>query len=262
MRVGTDVATRHLLPVAASAIIAEDEQSLADELGCHLAVLWPALRVVATAADGVDALAMFKRHRPEVMFLDIQMPCLTGLEVARRVHEQCHLVFITAYDAHAVAAFEAGALDYVLKPYGADRLAETVRRLQVRICQPPSWTIDQIESVAQSLRPRPYLSWIRASAGTEVQLVVVSDVCYFHADAKYTTVATAERELIIRRSIKELLAELDPGQFWPIHRSTIVNVSAIRSVGRNLAGGMVVKLKDRPERLSISEAHRHRFRHM
>ncbi len=248
--------------VEASAIIAEDEKTLRDELCGHLAVLWPGLRIVATAADGVDALAMFERHRPEVMFLDIQMPGLTGLEVARQVQERCHLVFITAYDAHAVAAFESGALDYVLKPYGADRLAETVRRLQGRLHQSPSWTIDQVKALAQSLGPRPYLTWIKASAGAEVKLIMVSDVCYFRADTKYTTVATAEQELIIRRPIKDLLAELDPGHFWQIHRSTIVNVAAISSVGRDLAGGMVLKLKDRPERLSVSEAHRHLFRHM
>ena len=118
------------------------------------------------------------------------------------------------------------------------------------------------KAVAQSLRPRPYLAWIKALAGADVKLIMVSDVCYFRADMKYTTVATAERELIIRRPIKDLLAELDPSQFWQIHRSTIVNVAAINAVGRDLAGGMVLKLKDRPERLSVSEAHRHLFRHM
>ena len=172
------------------------------------------------------------------------------------------LVFITAYDSHAVAAFEAGALDYVLKPYGADRLAETVHRLQSRIHQSPPWTIDQLKAVAQSLLPRSYLTWIKALAGADVKLIMVSDVCYFRADTKYTTVATPERELIIRRSIKDLVAELDPSQFWQVHRSTLVNVAAIKAVGRDLAGGMVLKLKDRPERLSVSEAHRHLFRHM
>lgn len=258
----TEAVARPSPPVEASAIIAEDEKALLDELCGHLAVLWPSLRIVATAADGVDALAMFERHRPQVMFLDIQMPGLTGLEVARQVHEQCHLVFITAYDSHAVAAFEAGALDYVLKPYGADRLAETVRRLQGRIHQSPPWTIDQLKAVAQILRPRPYLTWIKASAGADVKLIMVSDVCYFRADTKYTTVATSERELIIRRPIKDLVAELDPSQFWQVHRSTIVNVAAINAVGRDLAGGTVLKLKNRPERLSVSEAHRHLFRHM
>ncbi len=257
-----DAATRPSPPVEASAIVAEDEKALLDELCGHLAVLWPSLRIVATAADGVEALAMFERYRPQAMFLDIQMPGLTGLEVAHQVHEQCHLVFTTAYDSHAVAAFEAGALDYVLKPYGADRLAEAVRRLQGRIHQSPPWTVDQLKAVAQSLRPPRYLTWIKALAGADVKLIMVSDVCYFRADMKYTTVATAERELIIRRSIKDLLAELDPSQFWQVHRSTIVNVAAINAVGRDLAGGMVLKLKDRPERLPVSEAHRHLFRHM
>ncbi len=248
--------------VEASAIIAEDEKALLDELRGHLAVLWPGLRIVATAADGVHALAMFERHRPQVMFLDIQMPGLTGLEVAQQVQEQCHLVFITAYDVHAVAAFETGALDYVLKPYGVDRLAETVRRLQGRIHQSPSWTIDQFKAVAQSLRPRSYLTWIKASTGADVKLIIVDDVCYFRADTKYTTVATPDGEYIIRRSIKDLVAELDPSQFWQVHRSTIVNVAAISSVARDFGGGMVLKLKGRPERLSVSEAHRNLFRHM
>ncbi|MEO8812218.1 MAG: response regulator, partial [Caulobacteraceae bacterium] len=163
----TDAVARHAPPPDASAIIAEDESALRDELRCHLAVLWPNLRIVATAADGVEALAMFERHRPQAMFLDIQMPGLSGLEVARQVQDRCHLVFITAYDSHAVAAFEAGALDYVLKPYGAERLAETVRRLQGRIHNSPSWTIDQFKAVAQGLRPRPYLTWIKASAGVD-----------------------------------------------------------------------------------------------
>jgi DNA-binding LytR/AlgR family response regulator len=195
--VAAEAVARRSPPVEASAIIAEDEKALLDELCCHLAVLWPSLRFVATAADGVDP-----------------------------------------------------------------RLAERVRRLQGRIHQSPPWTIDQFKAVAQSLRPRPYLTWIKASAGADVKLIMVSDVCYFRADMKYTTVATSEREHIIRRPIKDLVAELDPSQFWRVHRSTIVNVAAINAVGRDSAGGMVLKLKDRPERLSVSEAHRHLFRHM
>jgi DNA-binding LytR/AlgR family response regulator len=248
--------------VEVSAIIAEDESALRDELRSHLAVLWPSLRIIATAEDGVDALSMFERHRPQVMFLDIQMPGLTGLEVAAQVQDRCHLVFITAYSSHAVAAFEAGALDYVLKPYSADRLAETVRRLQGRIHEAPSWTIDQFKAVVQSLGPRSYLTWIKASAGADVKLIMVTEVCYFAADTKYTTVATATQEFIIRRTIKDLAADLDPSQFWQVHRSTIVNVAAISSIGREFGGGMFLKLKDRPERLSVSETHRHLFRHM
>ncbi len=249
-------------PPEASAIIAEDEKALLDELCGHLAALWPSLRIVATAADGVEALALFEKHRPQIMFLDIQMPGLTGLEVAQQIQDRSHLVFITAYDAHAVAAFETGAIDYVLKPYGVDRLADTVRRLQGRINQSPALTADQVNALAQGFRPRPYLTWIKALAGTAVKLIMVSDVCYFRADTKYTTVATPDGDFIIRRPIKDLVVELDPNHFWQVHRSTIVNLAAISSVGRDLAGGTVLKLKDRPERLSVSEAHRHLFRHM
>jgi DNA-binding LytR/AlgR family response regulator len=245
-----------------TAIVAEDEKALLDKLCRDLASLWPELRIVATAADGVEALSLFEKHRPQVMFLDIQMPGLTGLEVARQVHDRCHLVFITAYDAHAVAAFETEALDYVLKPYGSDRLRETVRRLQDRIDRSPPWIIEQLKAVAQSLRSEPHLTWIKALDGAEVKLIMVSDVCYFRAETKYTTVATAEGEFIIRRSIKDLASELDPSLFWQVHRSTIVNVAMIGSVGRDLLGSMLLKLKGRPERLQVSETHRHLFRHM
>ena len=163
------------------------------------------------------------------MFLDIQMPGLTGLEVARQVHGQCHLVFITAYDSHAVTAFETEALDYVLKPYGPDRLAETVRRLQSRIDGSPPGIIEQLKAVAQSLRGDPHLTWIRVLDGAEVKLIMVSEVCYFRAETKYTTVATVGGEYIIRRSIKDLASELDPSQFWQISSSTIVVISMIGS---------------------------------
>jgi DNA-binding LytR/AlgR family response regulator len=248
--------------VEATAIVAEDEKALLDKLCRDLRSLWPGLRIVATAADGVEALALFEKHRPQVMFLDIQMPGLTGLEVARQVHDQCHLVFITAYDSHAVAAFETEALDYVLKPYGPDRLGETVRRVQGRIDRSPPWIIEQLKAVAQSLRSEPHLTWVRVLDGAEVKLIMVSDVCYFRAETKYTTVATAEGEFIIRRSIKDLASELDPSLFWQVHRSTIVNVAMVGSVSRDLLGGMILKLKGRPERLPVSEAHRHMFRHM
>lgn len=251
-------------PVApeATAVIAEDEQALREELQAHLGALWPRLKILASAANGVDALSLFEKLRPDVMFLDIQMPGLTGLEVAQHIDEQCHLVFITAYDAHAVAAFEAGAIDYVLKPYEPDRLAQAIRRVQARLTLSPPSVIEQLRAIAEAVRPKQHLTWIKASAGPDVKLILVSEICYFRADEKYTTVATAEHEFIIRRAIKDLIAELDPSHFWQIHRSTIVNVGMIHSVRRNLAGGTVLTLKGRPERLAVSEAHRHLFKHM
>jgi DNA-binding LytR/AlgR family response regulator len=247
---------------AATAIVAEDEPALREDIESRLARLWPELRLVASVGSGIEALAAFQRHRPQLMFLDIQMPGLTGLEVARQVAERSHLVFITAYDAHAVSAFESGAVDYVLKPYDDVRLGQTIRRLQQRLAAPPAAITDMLNELAASVQPRSYLNWIKASQGQEVSLITVRDICYFRADAKYTSVVTPAKEFIIRRPIKDLMAELDPSQFWQIHRSTIVNLEAISSISRNMAGEMFVKLKARPERLAVSEAHRHLFRHM
>ncbi len=246
----------------ATAIIAEDEDVLRQELQARLAALWPTLAVVAAVGSGPEALAAFERHRPSLMFLDIQMPGLTGLEVAQQVADRCHVVFVTAYDSHAVAAFEHGAVDYVLKPYDAARLGQTIRRVQQRLGAPPQSLAEALKEIAAASQPKPYLTWIRASAGAEVTMIMVRDVCYFRADAKYTTVVTAERDFIIRRSIKELVETLDPSLFWQVHRSTIVNVEAIASVTRNMAGATLLKLRNRPERLTVSEAYRSLFRQM
>jgi DNA-binding LytR/AlgR family response regulator len=247
---------------AATAIIAEDERALREDLEGRLAALWPRLKIIGGVDNGIDALTRFDRDRPDVMFLDIQMPGLTGVEVARQVAERCHVVFITAFDDHAVEAFEHGAVDYVLKPFDTPRLARTVRRVQDRLAAPPASLSEILNAVAAAAQPKTYLNWIKASHGSEVSLIMVRDVCYFRADAKYTVVVTADREFVIRRSIKDLLAELDPAQFWQIHRSTIVAAEAVASVGRNLVGEIVLKLKARPERLTVSAAHRHHFRHM
>lgn len=247
---------------AARAIIAEDERALREELESRLAVLWPRLEVVAGVDNGIDALAAFELDIPDIMFLDIRMPGLTGLDVAREVSEHCQVVFITAFDDYAIEAFERGAVDYILKPYDSSRLARTVERVQQRLTTSPSSLSEILKEVAMAARPRTFLSWIKASHGAEVSLIMVRDVCYFRADAKYTAVVTTGREFIIRRSIKDLLAELDPSLFWQIHRSTIVNAEAIASAGRNLAGEVVLKLKARPERLIVSAPHRHHFRHM
>ena len=254
--------TREPSSTHATAIIAEDERALREDLRSRLATLWPKLRIVAVVDNGIDALSRFESDRPDVMFLDIQMPGLTGIDVARQVRDRCHLVFITAFDDHAITAFEQGAVDYVLKPFDTDRLATTVRRLQGRLSAPPPSLTEILKEVAIAAQPKTYLNWIKASLGSEVSLITVRDVCYFRADAKYTSVVTAEREYIIRRSIKDLIGELDPSLFWLIHRSTIVNAEAVASVGRNLAGEIVLKLKSRPERLTVSAPHRHHFKHM
>jgi DNA-binding LytR/AlgR family response regulator len=244
-----------------TALLAEDEPILRAELESRLASLWPELRLVGSAANGVEALTMIDRHRPQIAFLDIAMPGLTGLEVARQIAGRCHIVFITAYDAYAVAAFEQGAIDYVLKPYDNGRLALALRRVRERLEASPAPLDLVLQQLAEASRPRDYLRWIKASRGNDVDLIMVGDVSYFQAETKYTTVYTTDREALIRRPIKELAAELDPNSFWQIHRSTIVNVEAIETVTRGLSG-IRVKLRNRPERLPVSDVHRHLFKHM
>jgi DNA-binding LytR/AlgR family response regulator len=244
-----------------SAVIAEDEPILRADLQSRLAALWPELRLAGAAGNGVEALALHDAHRPDIMFLDIEMPGLDGLQVARQLSGKCHVVFITAYDSHAVAAFDHGAIDYVLKPYDNGRLSITLRRLRERLAVAPPPLEDLMRELALAARPKEHLRWIKASRGNQVDLIMVSDVHYFQADSKYTTVHTASQEAIIRRSIKELASELDPNTFWQIHRSTIINVEAIESVSRGLAG-VGVKLRSRPGRLPVSDSYRHIFKHM
>jgi DNA-binding LytR/AlgR family response regulator len=246
---------------APKALIAEDEPILRADLQSRLKALWPELKIVGAAANGVEALAMFDVHSPAILFLDIEMPGLDGLQVAQQLSGGCHIVFITAYDSHAVAAFEAGAIDYVLKPYDNSRLAMALRRVKERLATAPTSMEELIQNLALSHKPKEYLRWIKASRGAEVDLIMVQEVDYFQAEAKYTTVFTERRESIIRRSIKDLASELDPNTFWQIHRSTIVNVEAIESVTKGIAG-VSVKLRRRPTRLPVSEAYRHLFRHM
>jgi DNA-binding LytR/AlgR family response regulator len=245
-----------------SAVIAEDETVLREELRTQLEALWPELRIVGEAASGIEALQLLERHRPQVMFLDIEMPGLTGLEVARQVGGRSHVVFVTAYDAYAVAAFEQGAVDYVLKPFDTARLALTIGRLKERVDSPPP-SLEVLLRELASARPAPeYLRWINASRGNEVRLITVDEVCYFQGDTKYTRVVTADGESLIRRTLKELQEQLDPAAFWTIHRSYIVNANAISGVARDFRGRVQVKLKARPEKLAVSEAHAHLFRQM
>ena len=175
-----------------SAVIAEDETVLREELRTQLEALWPELRIVGEAASGIEALQLLERHRPQILFLDIEMPRLTGLEVARQVGGRSHVVFVTAYDAYAVAAFEQGAIDYVLKPFDTARLAMTIRRLKDRVDHPPP-ALEALLRELAGARPAPeYLRWINASRGNEVRLITVDEVCYFQADTKYTRVVTAD----------------------------------------------------------------------
>jgi DNA-binding LytR/AlgR family response regulator len=245
---------------APTAVIAEDEPALRGQLVEQLGHLWPELDVVAEAGDGVAALRELDRHHPDVLFLDIEMPGASGLDVARQASGRAHVVFVTAYDQHALTAFEHGAIDYLLKPLAPARLHATVARLRERIGAPPARLEPAIASLAA--RPRSHLRWINASVGQNLKLITVEEVLYFQADTKYTRVVTAEGEALIRKPLKELVEELDPELFWQIHRSTLVNAAFVAGVARDFRGRMHVRLKGRDEQLLVSDSFTGRFRQM
>ncbi len=248
---------------APRAIIAEDEEVLREQLREQLSALWPELCVVAEAADGFAALHALETESPDILFLDIQMPEMSGLEVAHQASGRCHVVFVTAYDKYALAAFEEGAVDYVMKPFSPNRLATTVARLKKRMGGVPANLELLLQRLAETLpSERGYLRWITAWLGNEVRVITTEEVAYFHADNKYTMVVTPDAQTLIRKSIKELADELDPDLFWQIHRSTLVNVSVIAGVHRDFKGRLHVRLKDRKETLAVSEPYTHRFKHM
>jgi DNA-binding LytR/AlgR family response regulator len=250
-----------------TAVIADDEPRLAEYLKARLAALWPELVVAGMAANGPDALALLAREAPDIAFLDIRMPGLTGLEVARRAGAGVHVVFVTAFDQYAVDAFEHAAADYLLKPVSDERLAETVDRLKARVqaaAPMPDWraALAAIERLSP-LAPAPErLAWIRASAGQQVRLIAVEDVVYFQANDKYTSVFTADGEALIRTPMKELSEQLDPRRFWQVHRGTIVNVAHIATTTRELSGRITLTLKGRPDKLAVSRAYVHLFKQM
>lgn len=242
------------------AVIAEDEPVLRQELIEHVTRLWPGLRIVAEVEDGVDALEALERCRPQVMFLDIQMPGLSGLEVARAASGRCHVVFVTAYDEHAVSAFEHGAVDYVMKPFNAGRLALAITRLRERIDAGPARLEGLLQSLVERSPAQAHLRWITASQGQNVRLITTDEICYFKSDHKYTLVVTPGGESLIRKSIKELSEALDPQTFWTVHRGVVVNANAIALVRRKLNGQFELQLKARPETLTVSEPFAYRFR--
>ena len=245
------------------ALIAEDEANLRAELRETLAAVWPELAIVAEAEDGDAALRALDEHAPHVMFLDIQMPGADGLEIARRAGGRAHVVFVTAYDQYAISAFEAGAIDYVLKPVTASRLEQTVRRLKERVRDAPADLASLLDLLGARLEPkREYLRYITAVQADEIRLITVDEICYFQADNKYTRVVTADRESLIRRGIGDLLSAVDPARFWQIHRSTIVNIDAVSGIARDLRGYLRVRLKARKETLAVSDRFAHRFRQM
>ena len=246
-----------------TALIAEDEPLMRERLKERLAEAWPELEIVAEAADGDEALAAFDAHRPVLAFLDIRMPGRTGLDVAAAIGADCHVVFITAYDQYALAAFDAGAVDYLLKPVDAERLAVTVDRVRRKMAAAPADMSALIADLRSAMRGEDTrLKWIKAAVGKQVRLIAVDDVVYFQSDTKYTRVVLAHSEALIRTPLKNLIGSLDPDRFWQIHRGTIVNVDAVAGVQREDAERQFVLLKERPERLAVSRQFFHLFRQM
>ena len=252
-------------------VIAEDEKLLRDELVSLLAREWPELEIAAACEDGGDALEAIAAHRPEVAFLDIRMPGATGLEVAACAAESSpatQVVFVTAYNQYAIDAFERGAVDYLLKPIAAERLAATVKRVKARLAsggadaRALAAIVEQLRGKLPAESRKTALAWITASAGKETRLILVDDVAYFRADDKYTVVMTAEGESLIRKPIRDLLEALDPATFKQVHRSTIVNLKAVAGVTRDESGRGTLRLKNRPETLPVSLSYMPLFRNM
>ncbi len=267
------------------AVIADDERLMRDQLRSRLQQVWPELEVVAEAKNGVEAVAAVSQYRPDVIFLDIRMPGLTGVEAAKEIAQLDlgedsllpEMVFITAYDQYAIDAFEHGVVDYVLKPAEPERLQVTAKRIQGRLSQrmvdnhestsssTSSPSVQQLlhHLTAQMSGHQPtYLAWLQASVGQTIQMVPVEEVLFCISDEKYTRVQTAKQEFLIRKPIKELVEELDPQIFWQIHRSTLVNVKAIAGVQRDERGRQEVLIKGRTEKLSVSRSAAHLFRSM
>jgi len=273
------------------AVLADDERLMRDQLRARLAEAWPELQIVAEARNGLEAVDLVAQHRPDIVFLDIRMPGLTGVEAARQIAQMPpreggeeddellpEIVFITAYDQYAVEAFEQGVADYVLKPAERERLQLTVQRIQKRLAArrapeaaadadvpaaPPLQTL--LHQLSARLNPGgapAYLQWIQASVGSAIQMIPVEEVLFFVSDEKYTRVQTPQVEALIRKPIKELVDELDPKQFWQIHRSTLVNVKAIAGVTRDFRGRQIVSVKGHPEKLEVSRSYTGLFKGM
>jgi DNA-binding LytR/AlgR family response regulator len=246
----------------ARALIAEDEPLLRAQLKARLTEAWPELVEIIEAENGEQALALVRERTPDVVFLDIRMPGKSGIDVAQALAGRCHVVFVTAYDEYAIAAFDEGAVDYVLKPVTAERMAKVVSRVKARLALPPLDLAALLRRLAERDEPGTPLKWIRASLGNVMQMIAVADVVYFRAEDKYTKVVTRDSEALIRKPIKDLYDELDQEAFWQIHRATIVNLNAIARVERDLRDQPVITLKSRPERLTVSRTFAHRFKTM
>ena len=256
---------------APTALIADDEPLLRERLAAHLARLWPELQIVAQARNGREAVELFEDLSPRVVFLDVHMPGLSGIDAARSMVARTQIVFVTAYEQYAVKAFEQGAIDYLVKPFDEARLVDTVKRLKQRlqaqaVAGGPAGVEAVLERLAGELRGsgqlRRWLQWIKASIGTTVRLIPVEQVIFLRSDEKYTLVVWDGGEALIRKTIRELADELDPERFAQIHRSVIVNLARVAQVSRGVNETADVHLTGRTEVLPVSRSYLHLFRQM
>ena len=253
--------------MTARALIADDEPNLAQDLRERLSAMWPELEILEPAANGLEALRAIGEDEPDIVFLDIRMPGLTGIELARRIDPGTRVVFVTAYDEYAVEAFEREAVDYLVKPVPDDRLARCVERLKRSLAEsaPPPAIAEAIERIARALPgagAASKLRWVRALKGEVVQQIPVDEVLYFQASDKYTCVMTRTGEYLIRTPLAELAAQVDPEVFWQIHRGTLVNMNEVAATRRDLGGRVYVRLKEGDAELAVSRAYAHRFKQM
>lgn len=246
-----------------TAVVVEDEAPLRDELVDMLSQRWPALQIAGCAGDGANAIELIEREEPDIVFLDIRIPGPSGLSVAERAAQRAQVVFVTAYDEHAIEAFEKGAVDYLLKPMTVERLDLTLRRLQQRLDSgersPARLAHDDAPATPV---PRRYLRWLTATVDKSTRFIAIDEVVYFQSDRKYTRVVLADREFLVKRTLKELLAELDPDQFWQIHRSTVVNILEVHAMEPDFGGRLTMRLRSRRELLPVSDSFAARYRRL
>jgi DNA-binding LytR/AlgR family response regulator len=251
-----------------TAIIADDERLMRDQLRMRLGQVWPELDIVGEAKNGDEAVELVDQLKPDFTFLDIRMPGKTGMEAAAIIGNKSQIVFVTAYDAYAIEAFERGAIDYVLKPPEPERLQITVDRLKARLNKPAADINASVATMLAQLTEKiatpkqAHLQWIQASIGQDLRMIPVEEILFFRSDEKYTCVQTEKYEALIRKPVRDLADELDPALFWQIHRATLVNVNAIEGVTRDIRGRHLVMIKGRPDKLEVSRSFLHLFKQM
>ena len=252
---------------APTAVVADDERLMREQIIARLKDAWPELVIVGEASNGREAIAIVQSLEPDIVFLDISMPGVDGIQAAQALAGQAHVVFVTAHDQFAISAFEQGAIDYLLKPAEPERVALTCQRLRARLKQEPDPMHDLLAQLSQQLgagglKPRAYMRWVQASVGATLRMIPTGDILFFRAEDKYTRVQTGSFEALIRKPIKELIEELDPDEFWQIHRATVVRVDAVAQVSRNLRGNQVVQVKGSEVKLEVSRSYNHLFKQM